>query len=237
MATWAAELAATWIPAALLLGSAALVHRRSTAAQLFVRAVWWSNLLLGALACVGSTNETWAGLTLALGCGTALLAAGAAGLDRAEGAFRPVAFRFNLMLGLVLAMADAQALVLFGTWGASAEAPTTQVALLYGLAGVHAIAIAGLLGLRVWGLLLSAATSAAVIVLALEGALGLPDVLATTLVCTSIAQLFLALPVFVALVRRSAPKDRPAVSRIAPAFPVAIVVALMAASAWAVYLK
>lgn len=237
MATWAAELPATWIPAALLAASAALVHHRATAAQLFVRGVWWSNLVLGALACVGSTDETWAGLALALGCGAALLAAGGSGLDRTEGAFQPVAFRFNLMLGLVLAMADAQALVLFGTWEVADGAPMQSPALLYGLAAIHAVAIAGLLGLRAWGLLLSAATSAAVIVCATEGVLRLPTVLAAALVGTSIAQLFLALPVFVALVRRSAPKARPTLSRVAPAVPIAFVVALMAASAWAVYIK
>lgn len=86
-------------------------------AQLFARAVQWSNLGLGfVLTILGSGRERNGGLFLALGCGSALLAMGRQGLVEGErrAGFVPVAFRSSLLLLLVLALADAQSFGLFG---------------------------------------------------------------------------------------------------------------------------
>ncbi len=86
-------------------------------AQLFARAVQWSNLGLGfVLAVLGSARERPHGALLAIACGTALLTMGRQGLVEAErrAGFVPVALRSSLLLLMVLALADAQTFVLFG---------------------------------------------------------------------------------------------------------------------------
>ena len=86
-------------------------------AQLFARAVQWSNLGLGfVLAVLGTEQERPRGALLAIGCGTALLMMGRQGLVEAErrAGFVPAALRSSLLLLMVLALADAQTFALFG---------------------------------------------------------------------------------------------------------------------------
>lgn len=86
-------------------------------AQLFARAMQWSNLGLGfVLSVLGSTRERAGGMMLALACGAALLTLGRRGLAEAErrAGYMPAALRSSLLLLMVLALADAQSFALFG---------------------------------------------------------------------------------------------------------------------------
>jgi hypothetical protein len=128
---WGSSLpSALWIPAGLLVLSALLLHHGHVGSQLVVRSVWWANLVLGTLlALAGNGTELKVGVLLAMSTGAALLTVGRLGLDESVGtAFRPVAFRTTLTLGMVMAVADAQALGLFaalklepGGWKESAD--------------------------------------------------------------------------------------------------------------------
>jgi hypothetical protein len=118
MRSWNGDVpAALWIPTAFLFLSALLLHHGALGSQLVARSAWWASLVLGTLIAVTghSSSDGWIGVLLAVTAGTALMAMGRLGLDEGEGsAFRPVAFRTTLTLGMIMAVADAQALALFG---------------------------------------------------------------------------------------------------------------------------
>jgi hypothetical protein len=104
-----------WLPTLMLAGAALLCFHRNSGSQLLVRAVLWSNLLLAAvIAWCGSHREIAIAGALGGSTGAALLALGKAGLDDARGRFVPVAFRGTLIALLVMALADAQTLLLWG---------------------------------------------------------------------------------------------------------------------------
>jgi hypothetical protein len=229
---------ALWVPAGLLALSALLAHHGSVGSQLIARSAWWANLVLGTLiSVVSSSREAPLGLALALGSGAALLAMGRMGLGEDEhSAFRPVAFRTTLTLGMIMAVADAQELLLFGAlrleergWHRHEEG-----ALLLGSAAFIMVAIAGLYRLRVWGLLLGSVGAIGVIVLAASDAYGLKGALGNALIVTSAVQLLLPVPIFVAITRRRAPEPGPASSRLARLGPPILVALMMGASAWMV---
>jgi len=105
------------MPIVGLLAAALVSPLAALEAQLFARAVQWSNLGLGVvLTLLGSARERDRGVLLALSCGAALLALGRAGLAESErrARFVPAAFRSSLLLLMVLALADAQTFGLFG---------------------------------------------------------------------------------------------------------------------------
>jgi len=233
--------AALWIPTAFLALSALLLHHGVVGSQLIARSAWWATLVLGtllALAGHGST-EGERGMLLAMTTGTALLAMGRLGLEEGEGsAFRPVAFRTTLTLGMIMAVADAQALALFGAlklqrggWKESASESGPQSILLLLSAGVLVLAITGLYRMRVWGLLLATLCAAAVAVLSVTNVYGLPNPLRAGMALTSMAQVLLPMPILVAIFRRRpvAPSSSP--SRLARLAPAALVAVMMAASA------
>jgi hypothetical protein len=233
-------LGAAWIPIVFLGAAALLIHHGALGSQLVARSVWWANLVLGTLLSVAGTHhEQYVGVGMALGTGAALLAMGRLGLDERPGsAFRPVAFRTTLTLGMIMAVADAQALTFLGAvqteksvqyreWAESSDA-LHGVALLAS-AAVLALAIAGLYRLRVWGLLLAALGSLGVATLAVTGAYGFEGPLCAGLEATSAVQIALAAPIFVAIARRRAPAAA-APSRLVRVAPALVVVALMGIS-------
>jgi hypothetical protein len=199
MRSWGGHLPfALWIPVGLLAASAVLVHHRRLASQLVARAVLWSNLILGTvIAVVVDTPERPVALLLAGATGGALLLIGRAGLTDDDGSFVPVAFRATLLGLMVMALADAQSLSLFGALELENFHPARPVALEYfALAAGLIVAIVGIYRLRVWGLVLGAFTWVALATAALAGWLELPTGLAAAFVATSAVQLVLAAPLF-----------------------------------------
>jgi hypothetical protein len=241
MRSWSPDVpAALWLPTALLVVSAVLIHRRHVGGQLLSRAVWWSNLILGTLIATssGSSDRSIAAL-LAACTGSALIAVGRADLDEAtpSGAFLPMAFRGTLICMLVMAMADAQSLLLFGALEVTEGLHHLHVQHLLGREGLPiAIAIPmllsviGLYRLRLWGLLLDLAANLVLGMLSLTHTLDLPFPLRAAYVATAAAQWLVALPLLLALVRRRAPASRPSLQKGGYALTTTIVGAMMATS-------
>jgi hypothetical protein len=239
MRSWDRHLpAALWLPAILLALSAVLVWRRHVGGQLLARAVWWSNLILGTLiATTGSSDERVIAALLALGTGGALLAVGRADLDEStpSGSFLPLAFRGTLICMLVMAMADAQSLVLFGALEIS-DPPnhfghaTLREALPLVLAVPLFVSVFGLYRLRLWGLLLDLVASLALAEAALSQSLELPRPLRIAYVVTAAAQWLVAAPLLLALFRGRAPIARPSLQQRGYALTAVLIGAMVAVS-------
>jgi hypothetical protein len=241
MRSWSGSLpAGLWISTGFLVLSALLLHHGAVGSQLIARSAWWASLVLGTLVAVaGSSSEGWIGVLLAVTTGTALLAMGRLGLDAGEGsAFRPVAFRTTLTLGMIMAVADAQALALFGAlkleeggWNEGAAERGPQAFVLILSASVLVVAITGLYRLRVWGLLLATLCAGGVAVLSVTDAYGLPVPLRAGMALTSTAQVLLPVPILVAIFRGKPVTVTSTPSRLARIAPAALVALMMAASA------
>lgn len=204
MRSWGSNLPlALWLPTGLLAASALLLHHPRLGSQLLARAVLWSNLILGVvMTFFANSRERPIAVVLAATTGAALLLVGRAGLDDRTrgGSFVPVAFRATLLALMVMALADAQSLAFFGALQLEAWTPSPDRAALYfALAGGLLGALAGLYRLRVWGLLLGVVSWMAVAAVALAGGLQLPGGLVAAFVATSVLQMCIAAPLFVAL--------------------------------------
>jgi hypothetical protein len=207
MRSWPGPLpVVVWLPTGLLVAAAALSHHRALASQLLARAVLWSNLILGSIiAIVGSGRERPIAWVLAATTAAALALLGRRGLDN-QGRFVPVAFRRTLLALLVMALADAQTLIFFG----ALHAEFSELRVLPRTLPLLALAVALLAGvwgvfrLRVWGLLLHAAACAALAAATLGDAIAVPRELALALAATAAAQLVLAAPLALAVLRGAA---------------------------------
>lgn len=169
-------------------------------AQLFARAVEWSNLGLGVvLTLLGSSRERERGVLLALSCGVTLLALGRAGLVESErrAKFVPAAFRSSLLLLMVLALADAQS---FGLFGAAIlrEAPGSG-ALLLAAAAALTVGFLLLMRLSLVGLFVNVAACLGVLVLTLVATL---DKLSPVLFTLAAVHLLVAAPTLALATRR-----------------------------------
>jgi hypothetical protein len=218
MRSWGGHLPwQLWIPAGLLGAAALLVHHRHSGSQLLVRAVLWSNLLLGMVVAWagGGSREVPVAAILAGSTGVALLLLGRHGIDGdARGdRFVPVAFRSTLTAILVMALADAQTLLLFGslTFSESRSYNTTGLTSL-ALAIAFFTSIAGLYTLKVWGLLLNLVSCAAIITASAFGAIDLPPLFRWAFIATAALQILLAVPLLAALVT-GARRQPPALAR------------------------
>jgi hypothetical protein len=221
---------ALWLPAGLLLGAAALVWRGHLGSELMVRAVLWSNLVLGFMvAVVGMPHEQLQGGLITFGTGIALLVLGRGGLERPSESFSPAAFRGSLVLALVMALADTQSLALFAAVQLERARPEAAYPLL-ACAGSMVLALVGLYRLRLWGLVLNIVANVAIAGLALTGRLDMPDEMAWVLATTALIQLALPLPLVVALVRGRPPAEGRA-SRLADALVPAVIVAMLGVAA------
>jgi len=218
-----------WLPVSLLFVSAIVVHRRSIGAQLFARAVWWSNLVLGVMiSSAGSSHERKIAVVLALASGLALLVAGREELETSPGVFAPIAFRGSLTGILVMALADVQSLFLFGML-ASTESGSHRlnaIALL-GVAITMTIAVFGLFRLRAWGLVLAAISNIALVVVAVRYAGPLPALVVQAYVLSAIVQLALMVPIVRALLRGGAQASPPKLGRATAIISSLFVVGLM----------
>jgi hypothetical protein len=245
MVTWEHDMLHVFsLPAGLLVLSAALAHHGRTGSQLLARGVWWANLVLGTLFCLaGSGSERSFGLTVVLATGAPLLAMGRMGLDEDdEGAFRPLAFRRTLSLAMIMAVADAQALLFWGVfklrydkWTRGPLPHETQGVILLLAAAVVLFGIVGLYRLRVWGLVVGAVSALGLIALAMSDVCGLEPPLPQSLVATSAIQLLLPVPIIAAIVRGRAPAPSPPsfAARLAPQAVVALLVLVSVTVVWA----
>lgn len=198
---------------ALLSGALAMIPK--TLPQIISRAAWWQGLVMGALfmvlLCV-SSSSTRAGEAFALvgllagGSGLALAAAGKARLD-GQAAFAPVAFRFSLLSSLIMALADTQALVLYGGLNAyhtrSLGSMLSKGGPALACAAVMLIAIVGVYRMRFWGVALNIVANIAIAGLAFSGALNLPQPLAYGFAATAILQLLVPVPMLRAIVKNA----------------------------------
>ncbi len=207
------------LPLALLVWASLTLETRSLARQMLVRAIAWSSLVIGVMvAAVGLPEFSWCGPPIAVGSGAALLSMGGRGLGITSTVFRPIAFRAQLLVALVLAMADAQTLVfsglvevvsyripplpgvplvtkiLFG--GQIAVQVLLHPALVSG--AVMIVAIAGIVRLRTWALLLNLVANVAIAALALDGTLHVSPPVAIALSLTATVQLLLPVPILAA---------------------------------------
>lgn len=231
------ELVILLIPTALCTLSAVLLHHGYLGSQVLARATWWSNLIFGLLVSIssGDAEGNRLGFMLAIGSGLALLAMGRAGLHHGAraGRFHPVAFRGSLIVALVMALADAQSLLFFGSITVFDHARIGHAIDLLPLAcaGVMVVAVFGLFRLAVWGLALNLMANVAIAGLGLIGVLELPGPIVGALVVTAVLQLLLPVPLLVAMVRGASPRDR-AGRNYWPALAI-IVAAMMLVSAYA----
>jgi hypothetical protein len=231
--------------AALLVAAGVLACLRSTGAQLLARSVWWSMFGGGVLIALFAPDvREMSELMLAMvrGPATALLAVGRSGLDGGAGGFAPAAYRAPIMMSMVMAMADAQAL---GWLGAARlytavryhyephELEIQRALAALACCAVALIALYGLYRLRLWGLVLSAMTTLAIGALVFTPVLDLADggPIPYALVLSAAVQLALLAPLFAAIVRRRAPAPpSPRRARLAAIVPVVVIVALTALS-------
>jgi len=239
-----AEYGFTASYAALLAAAGVLACLRSTGAQLLARSVWWSAFGGGVLMAVFAPDvRELSGMVMALvlGPATSLLAAGRTGLEGRAGEFAAGAYRAPIMVSMIMALADAQALGWLGAlhlYDAMHSHYASHQQLRWGMAllGCSALALVALYGLyrlRLWGLVVSATTTLAIGVLAFTPVLGLADAgpVPYALALSAAVQLTLLAPVFVSVARGRPPRPTSARrARIAALVPVAVIVVLVALS-------
>lgn len=233
------------LPLALLVFADRRSSVRRLDTQMLVRAIAWSNLVIGVLVSVWDFQEfALAGVPIALGSGVALLALGGHGLGMSGRWFRPVAFRMQLLIALVMAMADAETLLFSGIVEAAgmrlastrpdylamvALGVLTTPALL--AAAVMLLAVWGLLRMRTWAFLLNLVANLVIAGLALWGALELTLPVAGALSITAVIQLLLVVPILAAALGDDNP-DRPPLRSWGPRVARStVVVAMLAAVA------
>lgn len=194
-------------------------------AQIAARALFWSNLVLGALICIlGRSSSLAFGAPLLLGCAAALLVGERRTLAEVEDARRerPAAFAGTLELLMILAIADAQTFGLFAYLdGAGSQAAPYYVA----AAAALLVGFVGLYRLALWGVVVNM-VACGLLALAVVGGIAhvdrelvLPILLLTTL------QLVVPVPMIRALVTK---KPSPPLPRRARAVAGSIAVAAVA---------
>ena len=197
---------AVMLPMAMLGWAVRLVTRPSFTAQVLVRSIAVSNLLVALLLAlaVGGVIGVFGQILVAVSCARALMLLGDRGLDRndEDSSFNPIGFRGFLVLALILAFADAQTLgfsaltqasYLFTDSRTLLIASRTAVALI--CAGVMALNVWGLIRLRTWAMLLNIVTNLVIAWLALTGALSVNMWVAASLAATATVQLLLPVPI------------------------------------------
>jgi hypothetical protein len=169
--------------------------------QLLARGTWWALLVTSCLISAAAPRDSaHFGAYLGLSAAFALLAAGNIGLEP-TGRFQPVAFRGTLLLSLMLAIADAGALLLFGL---ATYLDYHRYGILL-LVIPMLVGVVGLLRLRTWGLLVSLASNILVASLVTLRVVHLPGPLRWLYVCSAGAQLLVPLPMLITIIRRRPP--------------------------------
>ena len=191
------------IVAGLLVVSPLLNFAPSLLPQLLARALWWQSALLGLLVTLDQ-HQPESALAMFVGSAVAIAAAGTAGLWNETRSFVPVAFRRTLLLSLILALADFEALALYGSIFLEERSSYGQTIPFFVAAGAMGVSIFGLYRLKLWGLAACLVCNVAIAGCALTGVFDLPGVLVAGLTATAVAQVLLPLP----LVRRMMTQSR-----------------------------
>lgn len=193
------------ITAGLLLIAPFLNRQSTLGPQIVARALWWQAAFLGVLIVTTGSREV-TGILMAIGGVGAILAAGRSGLANKTDAFVPVQFRRTLLLSLVLAIADLEALLLYGSifleerFSSSLHyLPSTIAFFIAGAA--MAVSVLGLYRLKVWGLAACVISNVCVAACAIGGVFELPTPLVVGLTATAVAQLLLPLPLIRQIVK------------------------------------
>jgi len=167
--------------------------------QLIARATWWQAGFLAVLivgnqvfGSGGPEREFFFGLTLLAGTSMALASAGRIGLTQSTKNFAPIAFRAGLVISLVMALADAEALLIYGAH--ALDRGYGEAWPFFVSASVMGVAIWGLYRLKIWAVGLNIAANITIAAMALGGVLDLPNILAGGLAATAIAQLLIPMP-------------------------------------------
>lgn len=204
--------------AVFLTGGMALSKKLSL--QLLARSIWWqvalySSVLMGVAFYHDNSHaltEFWPVWAMFGGSVVSIAAAGKMGLTHDNALFAPKGFRAALMLSLILALADTQALLFYG--GIFVEeglrysrTPSLLEAIPFlACAGVMGLALHGLYRLKIWGLGLNIAANVLIAGMALGGVLDLPNVLANLLAATAVAQLLIPAPLLFTMAKRARAK-------------------------------
>jgi hypothetical protein len=205
LAWWQTSLA-TLLPAALLLWAVRLMRRPGVGPQMLLRAVLWSNLVVGALIAGNFLTgiDRAIGAAIAIACAVAIVRLGSRGLedDAPSDVFRPVRFRGHLLLALVMAFADAQTLLFaavmqlrVGMTGWNLVGTLEYAGPITVAAATMTLVVWGLYRLRTWALFLNLAANVAIAYFALEGALNVSTPVAAALAATAAVQMFLPVPI------------------------------------------
>ncbi len=218
--------AAAYIPPVSLVLAAVAAQLPKLGAQLLARGIWWSNLVLGVLLTVlGSSNESFMGLGLTVACGAALVLSDHRALTAAadSAGFRPAAYAGTLQLLLVLALADAQTLILFAAIEASDHGTSAK---LFALVAVgFLVGFVGLLRLALWGVGLTMASAFALAAALLWGGVRIDHDLQKPLLVIAAMQLLVPLPMLASMALKRKLPEAPTRLRahLARGFVVAVV--------------
>jgi hypothetical protein len=196
-----------FLPAALPATAAVLFHRRKLQLQLIARAAIWTAMILNMLIAHLDREPHYAVAAVVSGA-LALLAAGRIPEGAEAGSFQPVAYQKTLTLSLVLALADTLTLWMWTVFALLGGAPALDTLGFFSCAVVSLVGAVGLYRLRMWALVLNVLAN---IGIALVFGLGFIHVyeLRIAFVATALAQLVVALPVLVGVIRRR-PLELPA---------------------------
>lgn len=214
--------------AAVMMVAAVLLALRPLWAALAGRGVLWTVLAVATLA-DSASRPMWTFTTTALAMCAALLVLGRHTLDR-PAAFQPSHHRGPLTLALVLGFADVATLT---GWSIVAFADGGGRAVLFGVvftgfAAAIAVSLVGLYRLYAWGFLLNLAVNLAVVVLMMFDAMHL-DIFRLVFLVPAAAQILLALPVLLAIIRRrplTVPRPLARLGAVVPALTVLVMAGL-----------
>jgi len=188
--------------AVVILVAGALLVLRPLWAALAGRGLLWTTLAMTTL--IASIDRpVWMSTVTALAMCAALLVLGRHALDRSTAAFQPSHHRGPLTLALVLGFADVATLCVWSILAfADGGARALPFALVFtAFAAAISVSLVGLYRLYAWGFLLNLGLNLAAVILMLFDVFHL-SVVRLIFIVPALAQVLIALPVLVAIVRR-----------------------------------
>ncbi len=215
--------------AVIVMIAGTLLALRPLWAALAGRGVLWTILAMTTL--IDTTpRPAWTFTATALAMCAALLVLGRHSLDRPAAAFRPNHHRGLLTVALVLGFADVATLSAWAICGfASGNERGLICAVVFtAFAAAIAASLVGLYRLYAWGFLLNLGVNLAVVTLMALDVFGF-DVFRLIFIVPAAAQILLALPVLVAIVRRrplTVPRPLARLGTLMPALTVVVMAGL-----------